>query len=121
MNETAMPLDQETTPDTAAEVGEVLAGQDDLHLRQGDVRIIVALLKTSRRQDAVPLSGVSRATLYRRLGQPYFRRALQVAEKLHLHEEAWDAAEQLRAACAQPTDSIAAPSAAVADTAPGGL
>jgi hypothetical protein len=83
---------QESTPDLAAEVGEVL-DQEDLGLRQGDVKIIVALLKTSTRWDAARLAKVSERTLYRRLRNPKFRRALDMAEKLFLQEVAWNASD----------------------------
>jgi hypothetical protein len=76
----------EQTPDLVAEVAGVVAQEDGDDIRQGDIDLIMALLRTRTRRDAARQAGVSEPTVYRRLQDPAFRRCYRKAHDLLLQE-----------------------------------
>jgi hypothetical protein len=76
----------EQTPDLVAEVGGVLAHEGGDDIRQGDIDLIMALLRTRTRRDAARVAGVSEPTVYRRLQDPAFQRHYRKAHALLLQE-----------------------------------
>jgi hypothetical protein len=82
----AMQELQQTTMPDPAEVLEERPPDNGPDLRQGDVDLIAALLMTRTHRDAAQLAGISEATLYRRLKNAGFRRALLDAQSRYLEE-----------------------------------